>query len=87
MAPVGTEPPAPGHVLHIQLNRTIWTACGLGYLLYKHCAVSPYMTYVTLRIYGGHSSLFNLFTEGRGGVIELGPGSALDLSQADFHST
>lgn len=86
MAPVGTEPPAPpGHVLQIQLNRTIWTVCGLGYLLYKHCAVSPYMTYVTSWIYGGHSSLFNLFTEGEWSSWIRALHWILD-SQADFHS-
>lgn len=78
----GNRAPSPGNVLHIQLSRTICTVCGLCYLLYQHYAISPSMTYVSLWICGGNSSLFNLFTEGRGSDRAV-PGSGLDLNHSD----
>ena len=58
------------------LNRTI---CTVYYLLYQHYVIFPY---VSLLIYGGHSSLFNLHAEGRGSD-RTGSGSGLDLGHSD----
>lgn len=83
----GPAPPPqpPGNSLHIHLNGTICTVCGLCYLLYQHYVSSPSMTHVSLRTYGGNSSLFNLLAESRGAVE---PGRALvwiSATQTGFH--